>query len=152
MFNDPFAHLKRQVQAGKIEITLFELLHDSQRMQVVIETVPIIAHQFVQACFPRVPKWRMPDVVHQRQRFREFRVQTESLRDGARNLSHFDGVRQPIAEMIGVAGRKDLRFSLQAPKCARVDHAIAIPRIFVPIGMFRLWPAPSSRTVHVHAY
>src|ERR1700730_5051361 len=33
-----------------------------------------------------------------------------------------------------------------------MDHAIAIPRIFVPVRMFGLWPAPSTRTVHVHGY
>jgi hypothetical protein len=59
-----------------------------------------------------MPKWRMSDVVHERQRFRKIGVQTECLRHSSGNLCHFDGMREAIPEMIGVAGGKDLCFGL----------------------------------------
>ena len=112
VLDDAFANFESQIQAWKIEISLLELLHDSQRMQVVIEAVAVIAHQFVEAHFAGMSKWRMSDIVHQGKRFGQFGIQAECLRHGARNLSDLDGVRQAIPEMIGVAGRKDLRLCL----------------------------------------
>ena len=45
---------------------------------------------------------------------------------GARDLRHLDGVRQPVAEMIGQAGGEDLRLVLQAPKRPGMHNAVAI--------------------------
>src|SRR5580700_6373996 len=100
MLDDAFANLKCEIQSRKVQITLFELLHDSQRMQVVVEAIAVIAHQLVQTYFAGMPKWRMSDVVHER------------LRHSSGNLCHFDGMREAIPEMIGVAGGKDLCFGL----------------------------------------
>src|ERR1700722_937767 len=44
MLNDTFAYLKRQIETGKIEIALLELLDDAQRVQVMFEPLAKLAH------------------------------------------------------------------------------------------------------------
>src|SRR5437879_12760014 len=116
MLDDPLANLEGKVQSGKLQIALLELLHDSQRMQVVVEAISVFAHQFVQARFAGMPKWRMSDVMHEAERFRQICVQTKCFCHSARDLGDFDGMCEPIAEMIGVAGGEDLGLCFQAAK------------------------------------
>ena len=73
MFDDSFAHFEGEIQPGKSEIALLELFHDSQRVQIVVEALAMLAHAEIQLLFARVAKGRMPDVVNQRQRFGEIR-------------------------------------------------------------------------------
>ena len=42
------------------------------------------------------------------------------------NLRDFNRVRQPVAEVIGELGRKNLRLILQPAKGARMNNAVAI--------------------------
>ncbi len=44
MLDDPFTNFKREIQAGKIEVALFELFDDTERVQIVIETTAVRAH------------------------------------------------------------------------------------------------------------
>jgi len=53
---------------------------------------------------------RMAEIVHQGQRFGEIDVKSEGGRDGARDLRDFNGVREPVAEVVGIAARENLRF------------------------------------------
>ena len=138
VFDDAFADFKSEIESGKIKIALFELFDDAKRVQVMIEVTAMFAHQFVQLAFPRMTERRMADVVDQRQRFGQFRVQTQSGSYGPRNLRDFQRVRQPVAEMIGIARRENLCLSFEAAKRARVNDAVAVPRINAAIGMRRL--------------
>src|ERR1700682_2013590 len=47
MLDDALAHFAGEIQARKIEIALFELLDDAQRVEIVIEMAAVRAHQFV---------------------------------------------------------------------------------------------------------
>ena len=149
MFDDAFAHLEREIEAGKIQIAPLEFLDDAQRVQIVIEAVSERLQQFVEAPFPGMPKRRMPDVVDQRQRLGQIRVEVQRSGHGARHLRHFDRVRQPVAEMIGIARGEDLRLRFEAPERPRMNHAIAVPRIVVAVTMPRLRPAPPPRPPHI---
>src|SRR5882762_2448337 len=77
MLDDALADLKGEVQAGKIEIALFELIDDAQGMQIVIEMAAVHAHQLVELSLAGVTKRRMADVVDERKRFGELRVQAQ---------------------------------------------------------------------------
>src|SRR6266478_826240 len=44
MLDDAFTNFKGEIQTRKIEITLLELFHDAQCMQIVIETSALRAH------------------------------------------------------------------------------------------------------------
>ena len=66
-----------------------------------------------------------------------------AARHRARDLRHFDGVSQAVAEVIGNAGRENLRLIFQPAKCPRMDYAVAIALEFVAVRMrkFRIEPA-----------
>ena len=75
MLDDAFADLKRQIQAGKIQVALLELLDDAQRLQIVIEAVAVRAQQLVELALSGVAEGRVADVVHQGQGFGEIGVE-----------------------------------------------------------------------------
>src|ERR1700682_2710629 len=101
MLDDAFAHLKSKIQARKIHVALLKLLHNSQRVQVVIERATIRAHERVQRSFSGVTKRGMANVVHQRERLSKFSVEAQRGRHCARNLRHFQRMGQTIPEMVG---------------------------------------------------
>src|SRR5207302_6125089 len=74
MLDDAFAHFKRKIEAGKIQVALLKMLDDAQGMQIVIEVAAMGAHQFVEPAFPRMSERRMANVVNQSERFGQFRV------------------------------------------------------------------------------
>src|SRR5882762_10435520 len=69
MLDDALANFKGEIQTWKIEIALFELLNDAQRVQIVIEKTPVRAHQLVELSLAGMPERRMADVVDESQRF-----------------------------------------------------------------------------------
>src|SRR6266478_6470216 len=109
MLDDAFANFKSEIQAGKIEIALFELLDDAQRVQIVIEMAAVRLHQFIKLSFAGVTEGRMADVVDESEGFGKLGVQAQRGSDGARDLRDFERVRQAVAEMVGIARGEDLR-------------------------------------------
>ena len=77
MLDDAFANFKCKIQPRKIEVPLLELFDDAQRMQIVIETAALFAHQFVKFAFAGVAEWRMTDVMDKSERFGKLRVQSQ---------------------------------------------------------------------------
>ena len=110
----------------------------------MLEMLAIAAHQPVEFGFSGVPERRMPDVVRQRQRLRQIFIETQHTGNGARDLRHLNGMRQPVAEMVGEAGREYLGLIFQAAERAGMDHAVAIALKFVAIGMRKLRISPSA--------
>src|SRR5580765_223446 len=145
MLDDPFPNLKGQVQSAKGRVADLEILHDAQRVQVVIEEEPVLAHEGVERLFPSVPKGWMPEIVHQGQRLHQVDVHMQGRGQRARNLRNLKGVCQAVAEMIGEAPREDLRLCFQPPECSGVDDAVAIALKVVAVGMLELRIAPTAR-------
>jgi hypothetical protein len=83
VLHDPLAHFKRQVQPGKFRIAMLELLHRSQRVQVVVKLVAMFLHGRVQNALARMAERRMPNVMHQRQRFHQVFIQLQLGGNGA---------------------------------------------------------------------
>jgi hypothetical protein len=119
-------------------------------VQVVIERQPARLHGAVQGLFARMTERRMPDVVHQRQRLNQVDVKLERLRYSPRNLCDFERMRQPVAEVIGVAARENLRFRFEPPKGSRVDNAIPVALKVVSVRMLRLRIPSPAGFFHVH--
>ena len=103
MLDDAFADFKRQIDAGKIQIALLELLDNAQRLQIVIEARAVRAHQLVELLFPGMAKRRMPDIVNESKRLGKLRVQPKSAGYGASDLRNFQSVRESVTKVIGVA-------------------------------------------------
>src|SRR2546430_11990717 len=55
VFNDSFAYLKGEIQSRVSGKTLFELLDNSERMEIVIKTATVDAHQSVEAAVTGLP-------------------------------------------------------------------------------------------------
>src|SRR6266849_5459202 len=127
MLDDALANFKAEIQAGKIEISLFELLDDAQRVQIVIEKAAVRAHQFG-----------------------ELGVQAKRGSNGARDLRDFERVRQPVAEVIGIARGENLRLGFEAPEGSGVNDAVAIARVNAAVGMLSLRVAPPTGVFRAH--
>ena len=147
MLDDALAHFERQIQPGKTRVALLEILDDAQRVQVVVEALAESPHFAVERLFARVREWRMPDIVRQRQRFREVFVELQDVGHGARHLRHFNGVRQPVAEVVGKARRENLRLGFQTPESARMNYAVAIALKTISVRMFRFRIPPSPALI-----
>jgi hypothetical protein len=154
VLDDALAHAQRQIQPAKAGVALLKPGHDAQRVQVVVEAQAQAAQALVEGLFAGVAKGRMADVVRQRQRLGQLRIQPQRAAS-VRDLGHFQGVGQAAAEVVrrGVAGqaREDLRLAGQAAKGARVQNAGAVAGKGRAVGVRRLGCArrlssPSART------
>ena len=102
VLDDAFADRQGQIQPAKLQMPVLEVLHDAQRMQIVIETQAVLAQLVVERALSGMAKGRMPDIVRQRQRLGQVLIQPQRARHGPRNLRHFHGVGQAAAEVIGI--------------------------------------------------
>ena len=150
MLDNAFANFKGEIQAGKVEIAVFELLDDAQCVEIVIEGGAVGAHELVEFAFPGVAKGRMADVVDESKGFGELAVEAKRGRDGAGDLCDFEGVGKAIAEVIGIARGEDLRFGFQASKGARVNDAIAVARVLAAIRVAGFGISAAARDFFAH--
>ena len=103
------------------------------------------AHGGIERLLSGMAEGRMSDVMNQRQRLDQIAVQPELGRNGTRNLRHFDGVRQAIAKMIGLATGENLGLGFQAPEGTGMNDAVAIALKIVAVGVRGLGMAASER-------
>src|SRR6267143_2548939 len=150
MLDDALAHFEGEIQSWKIEIALFELLNDAQRVQIVVEKTAVRAHQLVELSLAGMAEWRMADVVDESERFGELSVQAQRGSNGARDLRDFKRVRQPVAEVVGIARGENLRLRFESPESSRVNDAIAVARVNAAVGMLRLRVAPPTGVFRAH--
>jgi hypothetical protein len=127
MFDDALSQLEREVEAGESGVPLFEMLHDAQRVQVVIEPIAEPLHLAVQFLLAGVRERWVSHVVRQREGLGQILVQSERHRDRPCQLGHFNRVREADSgKWSWRPGVKDLGFVLQPPECARMHDAIAV--------------------------
>src|SRR5580658_9438458 len=150
MLDDALTNFKGQVQSAEGGVALFEIFDDAKCVQIVIEGEAVLVHGRVERFFSRVPEWRMPEIVHQGERLGQIGVQSELTSDGARNLRDLNGVRQAIAEVVGISARENLSLRLQAAEGASVNDAIAVALIVVAVRMRRLGMASSTGLFNMH--
>src|SRR6267142_1028922 len=100
----------RFARRAQIEKALCELLNDAQRVQIVIEKTAVHAHQLVELSLAGMAERRMADVVNESESFGELVVQAQRGGNGARDLRNFKRVRQPVAEVVGIACGKNCGF------------------------------------------
>ncbi len=146
MFDDPFADLEGQIQPRKTGVALLEAFDDAQGVQVVVEPVAEALHFAVQRLLAGMGERRMADIVGQRQRFGQILVQLQDVGQRARDLRDFDGVGQAVAEVVGEAGRENLRLGFQPAEGTGMNHAVAVALEGVAVRMrgFGISPPPAS--------
>jgi hypothetical protein len=150
VLDDAFANLKGEIQAGEIKIGTFKLFDDAQCLEIVIEARAVSAHEFVEFLFAGVAEGWMSDVMDESERLGKFRIEAEGSGNRAGNLRNFQCVREPITKMVGITDGEDLRFGLEATKGARMNDAIAVPRVFAAVGMRWFRIAATVRKFHTH--
>ena len=147
MLDDAFAYFEGQIQPAKGRIALLEVLDDAQRMQIVIEEEPMLAHGASSAFSPAWPKGGCPMSCTRASASTRSTFRCERGCDGARDLRDFDGVGQAVAKMIGVAAGENLGLGFEAAEGARMDDAVAVALEVVAVGMWRLGVAAPARIV-----
>src|ERR1700683_4254585 len=149
VLDDAFAHYEREIQAAKSGIALLEIFHNAQGVQVVIEKQTVGAHGGIQRLFARVAEWRMAEIMHERERFGEIHVECKRSRDGARDLRYFDGVSEPVAKVVRITARENLRLIFESAKGAGMDDAVTIALKVVAVGVRRFREAASAGMFHM---
>src|SRR5215475_10842938 len=124
MLHDSLADFEGEIEPRVSRETLLEMLDNTKGVKIVIEGGAKRAHQRIEAAFAGVAKRRVANVVNQGEGFGEIDVEAEGFGYGASDLRNFEGVRQAIAKVIGVASRKDLSLGFEAAKSARMNDAI----------------------------
>src|SRR5450631_3498155 len=127
---------------------LFEFVHHTQRLHVVLEAAKI-HHAFVERILARVPERRVPQVVSQANGFRQHFVQTQCARDGACNLSHLERMREPGPKQVSLMIDEHLGFVDQPAKYRGMHDSIAVALIFGAIRGRRFRMAAAAGTFFV---
>jgi hypothetical protein len=94
------------------------VLNNAQRVQVVVEVPPMSLQTAIKRTFSRVPKRRMSNIVHKRQRFRQIFVQPKRSRSYPSNLCDLNRVGQPTAKVIRGSAGEHLGLARQSAKSA----------------------------------
>ena len=89
VLQDALAGLEGQVQARELGVALLELVHDAQRLQVMLEA-PELPHAFVQRVLPGMPERRVSEVVREADGLRKRLVQPQRAGDAAGDLRHLE--------------------------------------------------------------
>ncbi len=148
MLHDSFPDFEGEVEPGEARIAVLEGLDNAEGVEIVVEAPAHMAHLPVQLFLARVRERRVADVMTKSQSLCQVLIQTESGCHRARDLRHLDGVRQPVAEVIGNAGGKDLHLVFQPAKRSGVDNAITIALEFTAVRMRKLRVAPAAALGH----
>ena len=101
-------------------------------------------HLAIEFFLPGVAKWRMADVVRQRQSLGQIVIQSKKGSYRSRHLRHFHRVGQTVTEMVRDPGREDLGLVFQTAKRSGMHDAIAVSLEVIAIGMRELGITPSA--------
>src|SRR5258708_7042552 len=93
---------------------------------------------------------RMADVMDESERFGKFGIQPQRGGDRAGNLRDLQGMRQTIAEMVGIARGENLRLGFKAAKSPRMNDAVAVTSVGAAVRMGRLGIAPAAGLFRAH--
>jgi hypothetical protein len=92
----------------------------------------------------------MAEVVHECERFDQVSIQSQLRGDRAGDLRDLDGMRKPVAEMIGIPAGEDLRLCFQPSKSAGMHHAVPVALEVVPVRMRGFGMSASAGVLDAH--
>ncbi len=139
MVGDAVSHLPREIQPLP---AVLEYVHNPKALGVVTEAA---GHQPIDHAFPGMAERRMPQVVAERDGFRQLLVQTQNFRDTPRNLRDLEGVRQPGAVVVAHRGEEHLGLVFQPSERFGVNDPIAVTLKRRADGILGLRPTASLR-------
>ena len=137
VFHHALDRLPRQVQAVELGIALFQLGHDAEGLDVVIEAA-IRLHLHLQLVLARMAERRMPQIVGQGDGLGQILIQPQRMGQRPRDLRHLQTVGQAGAIMVALMSHEHLRLALQPTEGGRVDDAVTVARKGVASAARRL--------------
>ena len=126
VLDDAFADAEGEIEATMRCVALLEVLDDAEGVEVVVEEAAVTAEALVEGALAGVAKGRVADVVDEGEGLGEVLVEAEGGRDGAGDLSYFDGMGEAGAEVVGGAAREDLGLAGETAEGASLDDALAV--------------------------
>ena len=75
------------------------MIDDPQRLQIVVKTA-VVRHNDCHRPLTRVTEGRMPQIMRQRDRFRQVDVQRKRVGDRLRNGSNLNGMGQTVSQVV----------------------------------------------------
>ena len=125
MLGDAFQGFPCQVQPVEISIMAFERGDDAHRLGVVVE--PAIGfHQRIERILACMAEGGVAEVMRQRHRLGQFRIQAQRSGDGAGDLRHLDRMGQAGTEIIALMLDEDLGLVFQPPEGRGMDDPVAV--------------------------
>ena len=140
VLDDAFAHFERQVQPAKRCIADFEVFHDAQCVQVVVEKSRAGAWRR-RAPFRRHARRADARCRGREPAFQPGRCSVRAEQRWSSRLGHFQRMREAIAKMIGMPKCEDLRFIFEAAESACMNDAVPVALEIIAVGMRRLGEA-----------
>src|SRR5206468_3864269 len=120
VLGDAVTHFPGEVQPATV---VLQHVDDAEALRVVIEAA---GHQRVDDALAGVAERRVPQIVAERDGFRQLLVQPQDLRDRPRDLRYLERVREPRPIMVSGRREKHLRLVLQPAERLAMDDAIAV--------------------------
>jgi len=97
----------------------------------------------------RVPERGVAKVVGKGNCLGKVFIEPQAARDGTRNLSDLQAVRESSPEMIAFVIDKNLRLVFEAPESRRMNDPVAVALIFTAAARRRFPMQPSARLLWV---
>ena len=125
VFEDALSDFVSQIQTPKLRISFFQVVYDSERLQVVLETA-MFRHECVHGVLPRVTERCMPEVVRQRDRLGQVLVELKKARRRSCDQRCLERMGQPRSVVVAFMIDEDLRLVFEPAERGAVDNAIAV--------------------------
>ena len=149
VLDDSLADLEGQVEPAEIRITHFDPVDRTQALRVVIETA-VGLHQRAQRPFAGMAERRVSEIVRQRDRLGQFRVEPERARHRARDLRGLHRMRQARAVVVALVVDEDLGLVFEAAKGGGMHDTVAVALERRAHRMRRLGETPSAAHPRQH--
>ena len=148
MFHKPFQCFPCQIQPIEGRVAAFELGDDSQRLGIVVEAA-VRRHDVVEHILARVAERRVAEIMGERKRLGEIVVEAERPGQRSRDLTDFERMGEPGAEMVALMRDKDLGLMGKPAEGRAMNDTVAVTLKFRARGRGRLrdQPAAASRRI-----
>jgi hypothetical protein len=108
MLDQTLKRFPAEIQSIESDVTAFERRHHSQRLRIVIKSTTG-GETAVERALASVAERRVAEIMRKGQRFRQIFVEAERASERARNLRHFQRMREAGAEVVALMEDENLR-------------------------------------------
>jgi hypothetical protein len=143
MLGEPLERLPRQVQPVEFGVMPFEPGHDPDRLGVVVEAA-MGRHEPRERVLAGMAEGRVAEIVGERERLGQFRVEPERASDRARDLRHLDRMGEPRAVVVALVLDEHLRLVLEPPEGRGMDDPVTVALEARPEGALLLGVEPPA--------